>query len=183
MLPGPGIFRELALSRRTRAHGTRGLVDAIPSTGGLRVITAGQVILVDVDRTGGIARLAQCWEFVSRHREEGSPRLSLFYVFLSRRGCAGDACQASWDFLLAKARDDCGERLNAHFATCGRPAPFDFRGGNPALVFKNCKAQLEGQSILGEFARALAGDQEREHLGVPLPTPKVLPGKVTGGLE
>ncbi len=41
MLPGPGIFRELAQSRRTRVHGTRGLVDAIPSTGGLRVITAG----------------------------------------------------------------------------------------------------------------------------------------------
>ncbi len=183
MISGPGNIRELARSRRTRAHGTRGLVDEIPSTGGLRVITAGQAILVDADRTGGIARLAQCWEFVSRHREEGSPRLSLFYVFLSRRDCAGDTCRVSWDFLRAKARDDCGERLNAHFATCGQPAPFAFRGGNPALVLKNCKAQLEGQSILGEFARALAGGQEREHFGAPLPTPKVLPGKVTGDLE
>ncbi len=162
-----GIFEEI-LTRKNISRGTgftrhtKGIFpqfqsNLIPSTGGLRVQASNQYILVDVDRSGGIVHLMQCWKFLGRNRVEGTPHISLFYVFLSQSNRARENYLALWDFMWVKVHNDLGDCLQAHFATIERPLPLDLHVGIPDTIIEHCKAQLQEQCILGIFEQLLSG--------------------------
>ncbi len=162
-----GIFAEIlsrnifssdkVITRRTRDHGAPCSTDAIPPTGGLRIYATGDLILVDADRSGGIVRLVHCWQFLARNRGEGTPHISLFYVFLSPSPRARETYRVLWDFMRVKVQEDLGDRLQAHFAVIERLLPLDLRGGIPGTIIEDCRAQLQDQCILGIFAQLLSG--------------------------
>ncbi len=179
-----GIFEEIisrrdlvdrrVITRRTRAHGSNS-TDLIPFTGGLRILAAGQVVLVDADRSGGITRLLHCWEFLARNDGIGQVHMSLYYVLLLPSNGARDYYRSTWEFVRGKAQVECGTRLRAFFASCERPRLFEPRAGMSPSIIEHAKAELRGQGMLTSFEAVLAGNAGRNRVTTPMTDLEIKP--------
>ncbi len=152
---------EMSTTKRTRDWSALHSINAIPPTGGLGITLPKGLIIVDADRSGGINRLMQCWQFLARNRADDILCITLFYIFLSPSHAASETGHTLWDFVAGKARAECGEHLQVHFAACVRVHGLNSKASIPTDVIEQCTAQLEAQGILAAFERCLAGELSR----------------------
>ncbi len=186
-----GIFREIfsrtgeyperVITRSTRANDFHHIFEVIPSTGGLRIHAAGQNILVDADRSGGIAHLAKYWQYFEQNWNLITETVVLFYIFLAPSRGVINARQALWNFTLEKVKHALGNRFEAFFGTCERPPNIDCHADVPDEVIARYQAQLEEQGILVHFKRLLEGNTPSQATAID--SPQDTDGKLQGDLQ
>ncbi len=115
------------------------------------------IIIVDADRSGGIAYLLDCWQFMAHNRDKNIPCVSLFYIFLTPPGRNSSIYHELWDFLYTKTEIEVGPRLQAHFGVIQRDFTIDSHADFPSTVIEYCRAQFKEQGILDSFERCTAG--------------------------
>ncbi len=174
-----GIFRDLlprdedscrlVCANQARHRGLPLPAGLIHPVAGLFIPAGDHVIMVAVDRSGGISHLVRCWHFLEQTGEGWDLRISLFYVFLSPTRHANETQRALWDFLEKKASSDLGGLLQVHFITCERPRDLDCHAEILPSIVQHCREQLEEQGILGVFRALLATDLAKPRNLVPSP--------------
>ncbi len=181
ILSGNSFANAMKYTRQTRVCNPHLPMDSIPSTGGIRIDTARQLILVDADKSGGIAHLFNCWQYLEQIWDLLTQTVSLFYIFLAPSRGVINTRRTFWNFTIGKAKPALGNRFEAFFAACVRPPNLDCHADVPDPVIAQYQAQLEEQGILVQFRRLLEGNTPRQTAVIN--SPKDADAKLQGYLR
>ncbi len=133
------------------------------------------IIFVTANRGGGVAHLANCWQYVELNWDLITETVVLFYIFLAPPSDVIKARQAIWNFTLGNVKHALGNRFEAFFAACERPPNLDCHTDVPDEVIAQCHAQLEEQGILVQFRKFLKRNPPNQMMVIN--SPKDLRGK------
>ncbi len=181
ILSGNSFANAMKYTRQTRVCNPHLSMDSIPSTGGIRIDTARKVILVDADKSGGIAHLVDCWQYMEQNWDLITETVVLFYIFLAPSRGVIKVQQALLNFTLGKVKQALGNRFEAFFGTCERSPNLDCHLDVPDEVIAQYQAQLEEQGILVHFKRLLKGNTPSQATAID--SPQDADGKLEGDLQ